>query len=59
MEMNDLKNDLIRHVRARNKHLQLDVLRGFTFEDLMAYTDPTYREYFLRKKKEICSVQVD
>lgn len=47
-----IKDEMVFHAHAYNKHLPLEFLRGLTTEELMAYTHPNYRDYFGKLLKE-------
>jgi len=53
MEESKLKNDLIRHIRSRNKTLSVEILGNYSFDELLCHIDPNYREYFLKQLREV------
>ena len=53
MEKLQLKNDIIRHILSRNKKLYVEPLKEFSFDELLCYVDPSYREYYIKLIKEL------
>lgn len=44
-----VKNEVIKHIRAINKHLPEDYLRNLDYQQLLAEVHPTYRDYYAEK----------